>query len=378
MSDFHFEAKARIPCRPLSYTNRTLAEPKELIIDYQTAEIYISDENGTINNVTAFLLEELNKKLKENPEVVTQVTVTLPDGSTITIGDAIIKALTDIGDLQKVLRFVKNPDGSTKITISANDVETTTERNFVSQSDIDKWNKTSSEFNEKTLFGDGTPGLVPPAGPDDHNKYLKGDGTWGDPSVPVMQGATANANGVTGTVPAPNAGQQELFLSGSGQWKAPAQVSYSDMRGATSTSEGAAGLVPAPAAGQQDMFLKGNGQWATTPDTKYPLASKTQDGLLSKNDYEKLYNIQAGATSTPVAHITSNSYTINVGSNDVNRHVIAATDATTVSTMQTMLGRKEPVTSANTEYSNLMVRGEGLSKESNAPGVNGAIMWQYE
>ena len=94
----------------------------------------------------------------------------------------------------------------------------------------------------------GTAGYVPAPGIGDQNKFLKGDGTWGEVqtseiddtagtgdtnktwsadkiaeelenvSVPVMTGASASAAGTSGTVPAPGIGDQDKFFKGDGTW----------------------------------------------------------------------------------------------------------------------------------------------------------------
>ena len=47
-----FLAKSRIPTRPLSYANSSLAVRKELLVDWENHKIYISDINGNIVEVT--------------------------------------------------------------------------------------------------------------------------------------------------------------------------------------------------------------------------------------------------------------------------------------------------------------------------------------
>lgn len=70
-------------------------------------------------------------------------------------------------------------------------------------------------------------------------------------------------------------------------------TTYSDMAGATASVAGTHGLVPAPAAGANTKFLRGDGTWQTTPNTTYNKATAAADGLMSKEDYSKLYAFQA-------------------------------------------------------------------------------------
>ena len=52
MPDIKFTAAARIPTRPLSYTNKSLAKKKELLADYENRELYMSDANGNLVCIT--------------------------------------------------------------------------------------------------------------------------------------------------------------------------------------------------------------------------------------------------------------------------------------------------------------------------------------
>lgn len=47
-----FTASARIPTRPLDYSNSSMAVKKELLVDWDNHKIYISDSNGDIVEVT--------------------------------------------------------------------------------------------------------------------------------------------------------------------------------------------------------------------------------------------------------------------------------------------------------------------------------------
>ena len=47
-----FTATARIPTRPLSYSNSSMANKKELLVDWTNHKIYISDANGNIVEAT--------------------------------------------------------------------------------------------------------------------------------------------------------------------------------------------------------------------------------------------------------------------------------------------------------------------------------------
>ena len=70
---------------------------------------------------------------------------------------------------------------------------------------------------------DGIAGLVPPASAGDQNKFLKGDGTFGDPdfSISVFTGATEEEDGDSGLVPAPLMADRTKFLRGDGVFADP-------------------------------------------------------------------------------------------------------------------------------------------------------------
>lgn len=127
------------------------------------------------------------------------------------------------------------------------------------------------DFTGATAQAAGTHGYVPAPAAGNQNKFLKGDGTWGDvPNPSDMGGATAQAAGSHGLAPAPAAGDQAKFLRGDGTW---ADTPYpGTMTGATASTAGSAGLVPAPAAGDQEKVLMADGTWKISPGLKkYPV-----------------------------------------------------------------------------------------------------------
>lgn len=52
-----FEAKSRIPTRPLSFANIDMIMPKELAVDYTNGNIYVSDENGVVHDLSEAVAE---------------------------------------------------------------------------------------------------------------------------------------------------------------------------------------------------------------------------------------------------------------------------------------------------------------------------------
>lgn len=142
MPDYNFEAKARIPTRPLSYANKDLADNDEVVIDYEKSRIYIH-HNGIFNDVTASVaavVEEVNKEIEKNPEKITNtIKIEIPGsgGEKVTIDTAIIMALTSINELKDVLNY----DSSKKtISVSPSSIKTDANNRFVTDAEKKAWN----------------------------------------------------------------------------------------------------------------------------------------------------------------------------------------------------------------------------------------------
>lgn len=114
MDNYRYTAKSRIPIRPLSYENASLALPKELIMDYKNAKIYICDLSGNIINITEKMLTEINEMIKENlksnetEEVVKDIDITLDNGTVITIERGIVDAFIKLDQLNTNLNDFKS------------------------------------------------------------------------------------------------------------------------------------------------------------------------------------------------------------------------------------------------------------------------------
>ena len=80
-------------------------------------------------------------------------------------------------------------------------------------------------------------------------------------SVPVYEGATAQAPARTGTVPAATPAERDRFLRGDGEWAEVVMPSI--YQGATASSAGTAGLVPPASSANRDKFLRGDGTWGS-------------------------------------------------------------------------------------------------------------------
>ena len=176
----------------------------------------------------------------------------------------------------------------------------------------------------------GSTGMVPAPTVADCAKFLRGDGTWADVSIPTVTSEndglmssfdkskldTIESNANNYTLPAASisalggiqiSGDSSQFLNGSGEWSAPDIPTYTD-----ATTE-ASGLMSAedkakldsissgannytytlPAAstdalggvqlnGDVTKFYNGNGAWTIPANTTYAKASLEDDGLLPK------------------------------------------------------------------------------------------------
>lgn len=117
--------------------------------------------------------------------------------------------------------FIKNkPELATVATTgSYNDLK---DKPTIVQSDWAQDDDTQEDFikNKPGVYAGSDAGLVPPGTVDDHEKFLRGDGSWETviTDMPDFIGATENEDGVRGVVPAPQAGDQNKFLCGNGSW----------------------------------------------------------------------------------------------------------------------------------------------------------------
>lgn len=176
--------------------------------------------------------------------------------------------------------------------------------------------------------------------------YIKGDGataniTTQDTTYSPFSGATASQNGGAGLVPAPSAGENDEYLRGDGTWQpitlstlgvtvTAAELNYMDgvtsnvqtqldeklgeddeylkqfTVGSKQTSESISGTVAATTTYSYQFYYitKSDGTSATIQitdtDTKYDVAESDKDGLMSKEDYNKLVMIEEGATKTTI------------------------------------------------------------------------------
>jgi hypothetical protein len=94
----------------------------------------------------------------------------------------------------------------------------------------------------------------------------------------LFTGATDSVDGSSGLVIQPLAGDEGRYLKGDGTWGDPSSGSAVPFTG-DSGSGGSQGLVPAPATGDATKFLKGDGTW---DDVAVVGETETPDGAKAK------------------------------------------------------------------------------------------------
>ncbi len=144
MSEYSFTATSRIPTRPLSYDNKDLAEAKEILVDYNSHEIYVCGINGQIVNVTASVtkvVQEVITQIEKDSTIIGESTIELPDGTSVILNEALLKAIVDIEELQESLGLIKDEEtGNIILKIPAADVVTDNNKQFVTAEEKRTWN----------------------------------------------------------------------------------------------------------------------------------------------------------------------------------------------------------------------------------------------
>lgn len=101
-----FNPTFRLPTRPLSYDNKDIAQPKEIVVDYTTGHLYVSDVNGNLLD-TSLNINDIEQIIRDNPDAVTEAIITLEDGNTITVKEAILGILSSISSMTSELEEVR-------------------------------------------------------------------------------------------------------------------------------------------------------------------------------------------------------------------------------------------------------------------------------
>lgn len=84
---YNFKAKGRLPVVPLSYEFKELVKTREFIVDYSTGDAYVCTDSGELVNIAASdsTMEKFAEYLKNNPDLIGNITVVTPDGEQNTL-----------------------------------------------------------------------------------------------------------------------------------------------------------------------------------------------------------------------------------------------------------------------------------------------------
>ena len=98
---YNFNSKGRLPVVPLSYEFKDFAKIRELVADYETGDVYIKTDDGTLVNIctSKTTMEKFAEYLQTNPDVVGELIVTTPDGKQDTIENTLNMFYTYIENL---------------------------------------------------------------------------------------------------------------------------------------------------------------------------------------------------------------------------------------------------------------------------------------
>ena len=175
------KATARIMCRPLSYENKDIAVPKELLVDYNTGNVYVCKEDGTFIDIGTTVKEII----KSDTTLIESIVIEI-DGELYTLETIIADQAKMIEDLQKALGYyvddngeiqfnvlelinkiaIINPDtGEINFIINSTDITETNEKQFVSAAEKEDWNKATYPVIIKTTIRGGASAWTGSAAP---------------------------------------------------------------------------------------------------------------------------------------------------------------------------------------------------------------------
>lgn len=224
-----------------------------------TADSAVNDSNGQ-EIVTTYIKElsfnDSNRKLTytKGNDTTSDITIsdtTYTDYSGPGNGHGLVPASTT-GDANRYFRV----DGSwsTLPNLSGASASSAGSAGVVpapQTTDVNNYLKGDGTWSALPEFNGTVSGIVPV--PTSSNKYLFSDGTWVD--LPEMQGATSTSDGVSGIVPTPTDADYDKFLCGDGTWS---NVSIPVF------APNVNGLVPAPIASTDNSsYLSAAGTWIT-------------------------------------------------------------------------------------------------------------------
>lgn len=128
-----FEAKTRLPFRPLSYEHVDMAFNRELIADYTNGNLYLKDDQGQIIDLT----EKISQNIIESGDISKYLNVTYTgfDGEevTVTINAAVIDIVNKVKEQQKVIDAITGggSSGGGDVTIQIKPGQIVTDENHM-------------------------------------------------------------------------------------------------------------------------------------------------------------------------------------------------------------------------------------------------------
>jgi hypothetical protein len=103
MSDslYNSNSMGRLPVVPLSYEFKDFAKIRELVVNYTTGDVYVKTDSGELVNICASIstMEKFAEYLKTNSDIVSDLTVTTPDGAQDTVENVLNTFYSRIEDL---------------------------------------------------------------------------------------------------------------------------------------------------------------------------------------------------------------------------------------------------------------------------------------
>lgn len=128
-SNYKYSASSRIPIRPLSYDNVSLAFPRELIIDYKNAKMYICNLDGKIIDISEKVIEETKELISEalnsgeTEDIVRDIEITLENGDVVTIESAIVELFKELSNVNKYIKNVETsmPKAASSTPLASNE-----------------------------------------------------------------------------------------------------------------------------------------------------------------------------------------------------------------------------------------------------------------
>ena len=259
-------------------------------------------------------------------------------GSASSAGSA-TKATQDSAGQQINTTYLKN------LAISGRTITATKGDGSTFQLTTQDNNTTYGNMKGATSAAAGSAGLVPAPAKGAQAQFLRGDGTWAQPSKATNADTATYATSAGSATKATqdSAGQQinttylkNLAISGKtitvtkGDGSTFAlttqdnNTTYANMKAATSATAGSAGLVPAPAKGAQSLFLRGDGTWAqpsnastATYATSAGSATKaTQDSAGQQINTTYLKNITISGKTITVTKGNGSTFTLTTQDNN--------------------------------------------------------------